>query len=287
MAAKAGFVESILHPTDFSAASERAFAHALGLALVGRCALTILHVGGAEEDANVKWTRFPAVRRLLERWGLLRAGSLKSEVFERLGVSVEKVWLRSRRPAAAVSDYVELEPADLIVLATEGRDGRSQWINPSIAEGISRRSPTLSLFVPAAAARDLVSPDDGRINLHRVLLPVDRSPAPDAAAALARRAAEILGDGDVVITELHVGEAVPQPAKPVAGSGWMWQSERGQGDVVEAILAAAEDRPTDLLVMATAGRDGVRDVLLGSTTEQVLRRAPCPLLAVPAGLILR
>jgi len=34
--------------------------------------------------------------------------------------------------------------------------------------------------------------------------------------------------------------------------------------------------------MPTAGRAGVFEVLRGSTTERVLRKARCPLLAVPA-----
>jgi nucleotide-binding universal stress UspA family protein len=34
--------------------------------------------------------------------------------------------------------------------------------------------------------------------------------------------------------------------------------------------------------MATAGRDGFLDALRGSTTEQVVREAPCPVLALPA-----
>jgi len=38
----------------------------------------------------------------------------------------------------------------------------------------------------------------------------------------------------------------------------------------------------DLIVMATKGRQGFLDVVRTSTTEQVLRRAPIPLLAVPA-----
>jgi nucleotide-binding universal stress UspA family protein len=33
--------------------------------------------------------------------------------------------------------------------------------------------------------------------------------------------------------------------------------------------------------MATQGHHGVLDALRGSVTERVLRRAPCPLLAVP------
>jgi nucleotide-binding universal stress UspA family protein len=51
---------------------------------------------------------------------------------------------------------------------------------------------------------------------------------------------------------------------------------------VEAILSAASYYLADLLVMPTAGRHGFLDALRGSTTEQVLRRAPCALLALPA-----
>ncbi len=37
-----------------------------------------------------------------------------------------------------------------------------------------------------------------------------------------------------------------------------------------------------LIAMTTHGHDGFPDVLRGSVTDQVLRGAPCPLLAVPA-----
>ena len=39
------FIQTVVHPTDFSAASERAVAHALAVALVRHASLTILHVG--------------------------------------------------------------------------------------------------------------------------------------------------------------------------------------------------------------------------------------------------
>jgi nucleotide-binding universal stress UspA family protein len=42
---------------------------------------------------------------------------------------------------------------------------------------------------------------------------------------------------------------------------------------------AAQD--TDLLVLGTHGRSGFRHLLLGSVTEKVIRRAPCPTLVVP------
>src|SRR6187402_2207906 len=77
------FIETVVHPTDLSPASERAFAHALAVALVRRARLTILHVA---PDDRPDWDEFPAVRATLERWGLLEPGSSRGAVFDRLGV---------------------------------------------------------------------------------------------------------------------------------------------------------------------------------------------------------
>lgn len=49
---------------------------------------------------------------------------------------------------------------------------------------------------------------------------------------------------------------------------------------VERILAYAEDRDIDLIVMGTHGRRGLSRALLGSVTEAVVRRAPCPVFVV-------
>jgi nucleotide-binding universal stress UspA family protein len=52
-------------------------------------------------------------------------------------------------------------------------------------------------------------------------------------------------------------------------------------DPVDAILAAAQNWPADLIVMGTHGRSGFERLLLGSVAEKVLRKAPCPVLTVP------
>ena len=49
------------------------------------------------------------------------------------------------------------------------------------------------------------------------------------------------------------------------------------------VVRVAEEREVGLLVMATHGRGFVSHALFGSTTERVLRRAPCPVLTVRAG----
>lgn len=50
---------------------------------------------------------------------------------------------------------------------------------------------------------------------------------------------------------------------------------------VEAIVDRARTLRADLIVMGTHGAGGFRHFVLGSVTEKVLRRAPCPVLTVP------
>ncbi|MHC4473331.1 MAG: universal stress protein [Planctomycetota bacterium] len=49
------------------------------------------------------------------------------------------------------------------------------------------------------------------------------------------------------------------------------------------IALAASREEVDLLVIATHGRGGIAQALLGSTTERVLRKASCPVLVVRSG----
>jgi hypothetical protein len=125
--------------------------------------------------------------------------------------------------------------------------------------------------------------ENGHIQLRRILIPVDQRPSPQAAVAFASRAAAALGDGPVEIFLLHVGDRATIPtAELPEDPACSWKTLQHAGDVVEEITRAADEREIDLIVMATAGREGILDALRGSVTEQVLRRAPCPVLAVPA-----
>jgi nucleotide-binding universal stress UspA family protein len=273
-------VRSVLHPTDFSAASGRAFANALAIALLRQTQLTLLHVH--DRKSTNAWQQFPPVRRTLERWGLLELGSEKADVYARLNVEVAKIELESAHPALAVTRYLDAHPHDLLVLATEGEAGLPSWFSRSTSEFIAGASRTAALFVPATAERGLVSLENGAYTLRSILVPIDRQPDAGMAIEFATRAASIFGDERVSITLLHVGaESAPWP-NVADGPGWVFTKEQRTGTVVEEILDAAERVQADLIVMPTAGEQGLLEMLRGSTTEQVLRRARCPLLAVPA-----
>jgi len=53
-----------------------------------------------------------------------------------------------------------------------------------------------------------------------------------------------------------------------------------EGKSDEEIMKYAEENNVDLIVMASHGHSGIERVLLGSTTERVVRKAPCPVLTV-------
>jgi len=277
------FVSSVFHPTDFSEGSHLAFAHALAVALLRETDLTILHAG-RDFLAEDEWTKFPAVRRTLESWGCLEPGSPRSAVLEQLNVRVKKVNLRSLRPAAAIHRYVAEHEIDLLVLATEGREGMPGWLAHSLAESVAQETRLMTLFVPAGG-RGFVDPASGSIHLSRVLVPVAHEPSARSALVYATRIARV-ADKPVEIVLLHVGDdpfpTLERPEDPQ----FRFREERRSGAVIDAIERAARELDVDLIAMTTDGRDGFLGVLgRGSHTEQVVRAAPCPVLAVPVAKV--
>ena len=269
------FVKSIFHPSDFSNASESAFAHALAIALIQKTELIIMH---ARRSVQEDWSKFPAVRKTLARWQVLDRGSNPFEVFQRLGIAVTKVSTRGD-PVRASMRQIHKQNPDLVVLATRGRHGLPLWLKPSIAQAIARRTIAMTLFVPQGC-RGVVSLD-GDIKLRHILLPIDHKPDAQEAVTRAVRAAEALGDETVEVVILHVnGGDLPRINRPPSPA-CSWKETRRQGDVAAAILGAAQ-QDVDLIIMATEGRQGMVDALRGSVTERVVRGAPCPVLAVPA-----
>ena len=78
-----------------------------------------------------------------------------------------------------------------------------------------------------------------------------------------------------------VGERAIADVREAAGErGAELVTEVRRGIPDESILEYADENGVDLIVMGTHGRRGVRRYLLGSTTEQVLRQSPVPVLAV-------
>jgi len=271
-------LQHVFHPSDFSAASETAFAHALKAALVAKATLTIFHVS---PDRKENWTEFPGVRQTLERWGILPKDSPKSAV-PKLGIKVKKVVAQDKDPVQSVLGFLEHHPSDLIVLSTQQDKGRVQWLGNSVAKPVARKSRLMTLFIPTGV-EGFVSLQDGSVSLKNILIPVASVPKAQPAIQAAVRLAQRLNCPTGQFTLLHVGDdsEMPEVSCPEL-PGWEWTKLSQKGDITQVILQTARGMEADLIVMSTEGRQGFLDALRGSNSEQVLRQCGCPLLAIPA-----
>jgi nucleotide-binding universal stress UspA family protein len=270
-------IDSILHPSDFSAASEVAFAHALKTALIAQSQLTLMHVS---PDMTAEWTDFPGVRDTLARWGLLPQDSPRAAV-PALGIDVRKMIAHDRDPVQSVLAFLQRHPTDLIVLATHQYEGRSRWLQHSVSEPIARHSGQMTLFIPHGV-EGFVSRQDGAVSLRNILIPVAPIPRAQPAIAAAVRLVQRLQCPEGTFTTLFVGAPGNAPAiRCPTVPGWQWTNIVRSGNVIDSIVQMASDMDTDLVVMSTDGRHGFLDALRGSHSERVLRQTPCPLLAIP------
>jgi nucleotide-binding universal stress UspA family protein len=267
----------IFHPSDFSVASEVAFAHALKIALVTGATLNVLHVA-AEPKAD--WSDFPGVRDTLERWNLIPKGSPKSAVGQ-LGIDVVKVIATSSNPVKASLGFLEGHHADLIVLAVHQHEGRMRWLEKRVGEPIARGAGEMALYIPHGL-EGFVSRKDGSVSLRTILIPVAGKPSAQPAVEAAARVIRNLQLAAGTVTLLHVGPASDAPALHIPNdTGWTWTRMAKESEPVEVILQTADTVAAELIVMTTEGPHGFLDGLRGSTSEQVLRKVRCPVANLP------
>lgn len=132
----------------------------------------------------------------------------------------------------------------------------------------------------------------------KILFPTDFSHAGDAALALATSLAR---DMSATLVILHVEEpppaygggmyyGLPDPStqelermlreiKP-ADENVPFEHHLITGDPASGVVRFAETHDVELIVMGTHGRTGFSRLLLGSVAEEVVRRAPCPVLSL-------
>jgi nucleotide-binding universal stress UspA family protein len=138
------------------------------------------------------------------------------------------------------------------------------------------------------------------IQITRILCPVDFS---EFSRHALRHAIAVAGWYEASVTVLHVFTNVPNldvPGVPLADPDHELLIARMQAFAGEAppgvpvsfvarcasnvpmeILDQAKTLMSDLIVIGSHGRSGFERLLLGSVTEKVVRKSPCPVMVVP------
>jgi nucleotide-binding universal stress UspA family protein len=292
-------IRQILCPVDFSDTSRHALEHAVAIAGWYESRLTLLHVMGQP---------FVAQPPLLfaDFAGPVLLESERKAFEDRLhlwlvdarakGLSTETV-LTEGRPERRILDRAASLPADLIVLGTHGRSGFEHLLLGSVAEKVLRQARCPVLTVPPMSAA-------GAVPYRRLLCPVDFS---EPSMRALRFALSIAQESGAHLTVLHAFEWASDEAflteqfdtpdfrlrLETQVRGWVdrlvtdeartWceiETKLAYGKPYREILAAAASDRADLIVIGVHGRNALDLMLFGSTTNQVVRRASCPVLTL-------
>lgn len=127
------------------------------------------------------------------------------------------------------------------------------------------------------------------LSVRQIVFPTDYS---DISANAGRTAAQLARHFGARLHVVHVVPPVTDPGPPEAlptavaklGAGIDTVAAVMTGRPAPAIVEYAIRHDIDMIVMGTHGRTGVSRALLGSVAEAVVRRAPCLVLTVPAGV---
>lgn len=290
-------LHTVLCATDFSEVSTKAETYAAALARHYEASLHLLHVD-PPMPIMAPYGEIPVDVRLFEEQRQAAIADLDAAGARarQQGVPVETS-MRGGHPAREILAVAEQTHADLLVIGTHGRGGVDHLLLGSVAEKIVRKAQCPVMVVPPAA-----HPETG-VLFSRILCPIDGSAASRDALTYALSLAR---ETDGHVTLLYVVEPVPAAgefgaldveeyrkageahahrvmaeAVPADVREWCRLDERvATGKPSERILEAAKVERADVIVMGVRGRGAIDLFAFGSTTNEVLRRATCPVLAV-------
>jgi nucleotide-binding universal stress UspA family protein len=294
-------IRRILCPVDLSDVSRHTIDHAILIARRYDATITALHVCNPLAVSSADFTLAGiAVPPALTDEDVKGVRERVLACFASAGPLDVEVVVESGPPANRILARAGALPADLIVIGTHGTGGFEHLVLGSVAEKVLRRAVCPVLTVPHH------SRTTSRLPFKRLLCPVDFSESSLAALEFAFSLAQ---EGDAELTILHVFDAGDEPLtdRPMNVPEYRRQLEHdltvklealvpdsvrpwcrpvtrtARGKAYREILGMATEESCDLIVMGVHGRNALDLMLFGSTTNQVVRRATCPVLTLRSG----
>ncbi|WP_436930510.1 universal stress protein [Halosimplex halobium] len=304
--------ESILAPTDGSPTAGLAATHALALADAFDASVEVLGVVDLDEAAGP----FDAGSVDEEYHDRVETEAQRSvaSVAERAGEQTVETTVVEGDPAETIFDRAA--DHDLVVLGTHGRSAIDRVLTGSTSAQVVRESPVPVVTVRENGGESVTdgtaAGDEPAIDYDDVLVPTDGSDAAEAAVdhglavadafdatvhavtvvdvgALAGGGDPTLGgpaagapaSGDLLEPLVEQGEeATERVAERAREAGLDAVTEVGEGSPGSMLVDYVDDGPVDFVAMGTHGHSGLERVLLGSTTERLIRNVSVPVLSV-------
>lgn len=271
-----GRFERVLLITDgeeFSAGAER-----VGIALARRCGATLFAAMPVLTNPEYE-ALAPAAVGEAEAAAATALERVRQAAAQE-GLRCETHVVRGEEPYDDVVAEAVARRADVIVIRRRGR--KSFLASLVVGETVTRvigHAPCAVLTVPRSAQ----APARG------IVVGVDGSPSADAAAvaaaSLARHCAlplTVVAVHDAAGGRAAAAQTLDRVAGLLASEGNEAARRLHSGKPFQGILDAAAETGADLIVLGSHGHGGLRHAVIGSTVEQVIGRAACPVLVVKA-----
>lgn len=298
-------IKRILCPIDFSDASTQAIDQAVVIAGWYNARITALHVGspmllsvpGLGMSGRGEAADDTGTERLRHETAVYCGAATTA------GIGLD-ILIDVGQPASHILQRANSLPADMIVMGTHGTSGFQHLVLGSVTEKVLRKASCPVLTVPPRAHAT------SRLPFKRLLCAVDFS---ESSLAALQYAFSMAKESNAGLTILHViewpwhespppsiGELPSEQAFALAEyrryseQSAMARLESLVPDTIPAscpittrirhgkpyvgILGVAAEDQIDLIVIGVHGRNPLDLSLFGSTTNQVVRRATCPVL---------
>ncbi len=276
----------ILCPVDFSDQSAASLQVAGVIAQSFGSEVVVLHLQRLEAPVYFTVAQTQALRGQLRR--SVRAARKHTGEFARKylpeGVAQRVTVMEEDDVVDTIFKTQDEMGADLIAMGTHGRGGLARVRLGSIAESVLHQAQ-----VPILTVGPRVKLTPTREAIRRVLCPVNYSPSSQAAL---EHAATLAVKTGAELTVAHIEEdsvGKNEQASVEQLCNWVPANIRAhcavkevvkQGSAAEQIVEEAEKSHADLLVIGAQPRSLLGAVLLGSTTDLVIRSAACPVVSV-------
>ena len=283
-------INNVLFATDFSPATEAAFAYAVAIADRYLSKLYAVHVINIESFDLLE----SESARVISKQAHEAASQKLTQLLHPLGLPRDRyqIVVAGGVISETLLDLVRQNNIDLMVLGTQGRRAFKKLLMGSIAEEIFRLAPCPVLTVGPKTA-----PIPTKGPLRHILYPLEFVPDSTKAASyvvsLAERYAATLTIMNVredMPTSANAVEEFPQPIKRWIRDHVPEESdmrhrirfERGFGPAASSIVDFAGKAGVDLIVMSISDIDPVMAAHHPNTgtAYELVRRAPCPVLTI-------
>ncbi len=291
----------ILVATDFSECSRVALDIGLSASKCMETKLYVLHtIEKLPHDYRhlLSSTAHSNMKQKLEEEAMNKIKAMLPE--ELLGSEDIVPIVRFGKPFLEIIEVAKEKDVDIIAIGTHGRAGVDRVILGSVAERVVRDAHCPVMVVKS----------EKYVGFKKIIVSIDFSDcsrlALEYAAATARahkskltilhvyeesfvkpyvNAANSEEEAEEIIKAIErVNESkYDEFLKTIDLSGVEYEKLLKKGIPETDIAETAMEQQTNLIVMGTHGRSGIKHILIGSTAEEVVRNAPCDIVVVKPG----